>query len=97
MTIWHFIGFMALAFTIGVTLRGVSKVKGDKLAVASFISIPVFAIVAISALLLPQDEGYSTRELIATIAVVVTGIVTAELNRRSVNKDLAKLEKMKKK
>jgi hypothetical protein len=96
-TLGIIVGTIGLIITVVAAIKGAAESKGDKLTIVSFVSIPLFAIAAAIALIMPQDPGYSGREIAMLILVIALGIVVAETNRRSVNKDLAKLERMKKK
>jgi hypothetical protein len=91
------VGSIGILITVVSAIKGAAESKGDKLTIISFVSIPLFAITAAVAILMPQDPGYSFREIAMLVLVVVLGIIVAETNRRSVGKDLAKVKRMKKK
>ena len=96
MTFWHIIGIIALLISVGAALNGALKSKGDVLTILSFILIPAFAIAAIYALTMPQEAGWSTKEITVAIIVGILGLAMAYTNQKVMDRDLKKLRSFKK-
>ena len=96
MTFWHVIGILAVLLSVGLSLNKALKVGGNILNILFFVLIAAFGISALYALTMPQQVGWSVKEIAVVIIVGTLGLGMCYMNQKVGEQNIKKTRNLKK-